>query len=200
MKELPLVLADGLPERVDIGGASVPIETDWRVWVLIDELLTDARNSDVESESIADSLAFGKLAAIGSKTERAEAIRWFYLCGEPPHTRTEKSRGIAAKVCDLRQDWGYIYAAFLQLYGIDLINVRELHWWQFRALLAAITDGCEYGKIIGYRSCDLGRIKDKELRRDYARLKAVYQLDATGNAQDKTAAAGGLFAPPEKER
>lgn len=199
-KRLPLVFVDGLPESVDISGREVPIEYDWRVWLMIEELFGDGELTAGERERLAVDIAFGGLPEGCDFSESVRALRWFYLCGEEPRGEI-KSGGISAPVCDIRQDWGYIYAAFLQLYNIDLFAAElRLHWWQFRALMSGLTDGCELGKIIGYRSCDLGRIKDKELRRDYARLKAAYRLDAPESPQDKKAAAGGLFAPPEQER
>lgn len=202
-KRLPLVFVDGLPESVDISGREVPIEYDWRVWLMIEELLGDGELTAGERERLAVDIALGGLPEGCDFAGSMRALRWFYLCGEEPLRESPKG-GISAPVCDIRQDWGYIYAAFLQLYNIDLFAPGlKLHWWQFRALMSALTDGCELGKIIGYRSCDLGRIKDKELRNDYARLKAAYRLDAPEGAQvaqDKKAAAGGLFAPPEQER
>ena len=65
---------------------------------------------------------------------------------ELPRSTGEESGDI---VLDYDKDAPYIYAAFLEQYGIDLIDAR-LHWYKFLALLHGLHD-TELNRIIAAR-------------------------------------------------
>lgn len=196
-----MVLVDGLADSVEIGGERVPIETDFRAWLLLDALLFDREVRDEERQMLALELIFGEENVPLNRGEAFRAIINFYT-GETGGKEREKltktskaeKRGIAERAYDFSADWGYIYAAFLQAYGIDLTTAR-LHWWQFRALFAALPEDCMMCKIIGYRTMDLSKIKDKDQRAMYTRLKEAHRLGSGMTTEEKIASAGALFAP-----
>lgn len=81
---------------------------------------------------------------------RLEGINAIYEFMNPPRDlprRTSDDNGEI--VIDYEIDAPYIYAAFLEQYGIDLIDTR-LHWHKFLALLHGLHD-TELNRIIGCR-------------------------------------------------
>lgn len=64
---------------------------------------------------------------------------------------------------DFDFDASYIYAAFRQAYGIDLIKEQgRLHWLSFAALFDALPDDTAFVRIRHIRSTKLSDIKDKK--------------------------------------
>ena len=57
------------------------------------------------------------------------------------------------KLIDFEQDAEYIYASFLQAYGINLLEVQnKLTWTEFKALLNALPDNTIMQQIIEIRA------------------------------------------------
>ncbi|SON67270.1 putative Bacteriophage Gp15 family protein [Latilactobacillus sakei] len=74
-------------------------------------------------------------------------------------------------------DAKYIYAAFMQAYGIDLIEQQgSLHWSKFSALLNALPDNTLMRQIIDIRKTDLSEIKDKDEKKQIKKLKQQFSL------------------------
>ena len=51
-----------------------------------------------------------------------------------------------------------------------------MHWWQFRALFKSLNETQEFVKIMRYRATDLSKIKDKEQKAYYQKMKDIYKL------------------------
>lgn len=85
------------------------------------------------------------------------------------------------KVLDFEQDADLIYAAFRQVYGIDLQSERgKMHWLTFQALLSGLPTGTRLGEIIQIRSQPVPvatRHNAEEIAR-LTRLKAEYGLNS----------------------
>ena len=75
-------------------------------------------------------------------------------------------------------DAAAIISAFQREYGIDL-TTEKMHWWRFSALAdGLLTDSFE--DRVHYRVADIGKIKDKDIRRRYQSGKRRYALDMNG--------------------
>lgn len=68
-----------------------------------------------------------------------------------------------------------------------------LHWWEFRALFQGLKDDNKIVKIMGYRGIDLSKIKDKEEKARYKKLKKIYALPDMRTEQQKEADFGAAF-------
>lgn len=178
------MLVDELPEAVEVSGVLVPIETNFRAYILMELLFNDASVSDEDKTLQALSLAYGELPE--DYEAATDAMLWFYRGGKPL-PRRGKGGNRVTRIFDYDQDDEYIYAAFLSQYGIELNEVEYMHWWKFRALFHSLTDDNEIVKIMGYRSIDLGKIKDKERRMELAQLKALYQIRENLTEEEKAA-------------
>jgi hypothetical protein len=74
-------------------------------------------------------------------------------------------------------DAGYIYAAFMQTYGIDLINqCGKLHWYKFISLFNGLPSETQLSRIREIRSTDLNKVKDKNAKRELRIQKREFAL------------------------
>jgi hypothetical protein len=80
---------------------------------------------------------------------RLEGIRALVEFMNPPRELPRMREQNSERVLDYEIDAPYIYAAFMEQYGIDLIETR-LHWYKFVALLHGLHD-TELNRIITAR-------------------------------------------------
>ena len=158
------------PDTITVGGREYPVETDFRVWVDFQSILT----ADGEEREKAERLArFMARLGLPPSKEALEAMLAFY-------TAESRERAVAARkdrptAFDFQQDSEYIYAAVMGAYGIDL-TAAALHWWRFKALFKALPDDCELCRIMRYRTVELKDVP-KDQRRFYQEQKARYSLE-----------------------
>lgn len=80
---------------------------------------------------------------------------------------------------DFLQDSALIYAAFRQVYGIDLRKECDLmHWRVFIALFNGLPDGTRFSQVVGIRTCEMPKAtkENAEYRAKLAKLKALYRV------------------------
>lgn len=130
-----------LPQAVKVGGSFYEIHTDFKYILRFRELLSD-KNALLT--------AFDFMYIKEVPAGRLEGITAIYEFMNPPRelprSTGEESGDI---VLDYDKDASYIYAAFLEQYGIDLIDER-LHWYKFLSLLHGLHD-TELNRIIAAR-------------------------------------------------
>lgn len=94
----------------------------------------------------------------------------------------QKRKGSDERAFDYIQDAPYIYAAFRQAYGIDLIAEQgKMHWWKFYALLCGLPQNTRFAEIVQLRQRPLPKPTKHNAREraELLRLKALYRLDVT---------------------
>lgn len=166
-----LLLESGLPDAID----GVPIYADYRNMIRFEQILDDDNLNDVQKTLLGVSQLFEELPAGG--IERAvDRLQWFYRRGQDAGSRRAKQAGNGARAYDLTADALCIYAAFLQAYGIDLTEIPFLHWWAFLALLENLPEETPMAQRMQLRTMDLTEIKDKEMRKHYARQQKLVAL------------------------
>lgn len=182
------IITDGLPDCVEIDGEAFHINTDFRVWVKIELLFSD----DVPEGyrlPLALGLAFDTIPE--NKEEAAEALLAFYSGGkitEKKASGKKKKSRRNRRIYSFEYDSEYIYAAFLQAYGIDLADVK-MHWFKFKALFAALPDECLMSKIMGWRALEITKDMPEASRKRYAELKDAYRLPLSQTEEEKIRAA-----------
>lgn len=91
------------------------------------------------------------------------------------------------------QDAPYIYAAFRQTYGINLLEERgKLHWWEFNALLQGLGEDTRFVQIVQIRRKPLPK-PTKDNREEIARLvqlKREYALEFSEEERQEHLQAG----------
>lgn len=124
MKQFSLSLKNrALPEAYIADGNAFPIYTDFGRILRILRLLNDPEVLDADKTTVALELFFrAKLPP-----DPVSVLQWFINCGE-------ERDGSGEKDFDFEQDAREIYSAFMQVYGIDLIDT-DMHYWRFSMLL-----------------------------------------------------------------
>lgn len=98
------------------------------------------------------------------------------LAGNPMKTTASDDTKQRAPY-DIRYDGDYIYASFLQAYGIDLFDVQgQLHWKKFNALLSGLPEGTKLMEIIKIRKWKPQKGDSSEYKEEMRRLQKDYAL------------------------
>lgn len=155
------------PDSILVDGVEYPIDTDFRVWVEFQGILTGKSDDEEKAGQLYDLME--RLGLPPSKAA-LDAMVDFYAAASTEHT----SGARRAMAFDFEKDSEYIYAAFRGAYGIDL-TTECIHWWRFKALFKTLPDDCQMCKIMGYRAADMKDIP-KSQRKFYREMKARYSL------------------------
>lgn len=176
------VLMDDLPCTVIVADTQIPINTDYRTGILFEQTLNDPAMPDNEKLNTVLQLYYGDavfslLDDMDTVQEALNGIMWFYRCGADETAGSETEGDASGKDLPFsyEHDAGYIYAAFMEAYGIDLTKNR-LHWWQFRALFLGLPETVLFCKIMGYRTMEIPAKMSKEKKKFYQRMKRIYKI------------------------
>lgn len=176
-------LYEQFPEKIRADGVSYPIETDFREWFRFGDMLADQELTKEEKlylmtewlyetpEEITSELVnavFGFYRVDGLKPDIPE----FYEDEEPEENDQPKR----PPVFDWKYDAAFILGDFRRFYGIDLLSVEHMHWWEFRCLFDALPDDSQCRKRIDIRSTDLSKIKDNDRRNQIAAMQRQIAL------------------------
>lgn len=137
----------GLPDRLVVEGAEVPIDTSFRTWLRFSRLL---------GEGVAWPGVFP-----GGEPEGdwlAPALEFLKSENPVPHDGPEGPR------LDWLADSDWLVGGFLQAYGIDL-TTADLHWHYFLALVRSLPSSTRVSEVLGHRGW----------RRDGRRPEAVHE-------------------------
>lgn len=169
------ILIDLLPNKVEVDGIEYEIRSDFRTSMLFELLMQD--NEVADKDKIICALELYYPICPKNIDEAMDKILWFYRCGKDVTLNKGNGKGKSVtQIYSFEHDDGYIYAAFLDQYGIDLQDIQYLHWWKFKAMFKALKEDNEIVKIMGYRSMDLSRIKDKDQKEYYKKMKELYKI------------------------
>lgn len=173
------IITDKLPKTVEICGKEYPINSDFRAAVEF-EILIQSDASPKKKTRGAIRLFFGGNPPPFPENVLVDAAAGFYAgSGGDTDDRPKKNR---KRIYSFAQDGDYIAAAFRSQYGIDLLTIPYMHWYEFRALFKGLEESCEIVKIMGYRAAELSKIKYKPERERIARLQEIYKIKS-GNAK-----------------
>lgn len=167
------MLIDLLPIKVEIEGIEYDINSDFRISMLFELMMGDNDLDDHQKIEQALLLYYPKIP--NDINLAVEQMLWFYRCGKDIVASSGNGKGKSTQIYSFDFDDEYIYSAFLDQYNIDLQDV-DLHWWKFKALFKSLKEDNEVVKIMGYRSMDLNKIKDKEEKAHYKKMKDLYKI------------------------
>lgn len=101
------------------------------------------------------------------------------ICTEKISTKPRPTVGAQQKLFDFEEDGEYIYASFLQDYGLDLIDQQGgLPWQRFIALFQGLTDKTKIREVMRIRGMELPaptKTNQKEIQ-NLMEMKAYYAL------------------------
>lgn len=157
-----------LPSTICVNGRDFLLKTDYRNWLQLDRNLQGN-----DSPTFQDIICVLDEKCVIPYNDELEdlfyAIRDFLV----NKNTCPKDSGGGESVIDFEIDGEYIYAAFLQQYGIDLVDIEYLHWHKFLALFRSLSDNTMLGKIMSYRGYSKD---DKSYEEQMRELKSMWQL------------------------
>ena len=165
-----------LPEGIYVKETFYPLNTDFKVWLKINEIMNSDFLSD--SEKALSIIPLGYKNALPPCMEDAlSGIIDFYsmFAKKTGHSKKE--------IFSFSEDAPFIYSAFYKEYKIDLFEAN-MHWWKFKALFDSLGEDNMFGRVIKYRTINLSDIKDKNLKAFYRKMKSLYKLKTSDNIAD----------------
>ena len=170
------------------------INQDFRTCILFELLMQDCSISD-EAKLVQTIRLFCK--EIPKDIETAiNDILWFYSGGIDNKTNenSHKQEKRAKQIYSFEYDDKLIFSAFLSQYGIDLQDIPYLHWWKFKAMFEGLNEENKIVEIMGYRSINTTKIKDKDEKARIKKLQKAYALPDMRTEQEKEADFNSAFA------
>ncbi len=176
------MLLERVPDSLTIAGTRYPINTDFRVWIKFEKLLTESDDSDDNVlDSVLNLIFDENIPSPEQYQETVDSILWFYKCGKEVFGKGSSGK---KDVFSYDYDDGYIVAAFKQQYGINL-NTAEMHWWEFHAYMLALSEDTEFVKIMGYRAVEITSKMSVSQRNFYQKMKLHYKLPVKKELQEQ---------------
>lgn len=184
------LLLNKLPKYTPSG---LKIRTDFRESIKFELLMQDTNISKQEKVQLALNLYYKEISDV---EQALRDIIWFYSCNsiqKKENNQGNNNKENAKQIYSYEFDDKYIYSAFKEQYNIDLNSIKYLHWWKFKALMDNLNEDTQFVKIMGYRALDLSKIKDKEEKARYKKLKRLYALPDMRSTEEKEADFGRAF-------
>lgn len=181
------ILLDRLPQFTQSGNR---IRTDFRESIKFELLMQDNKIDEKNKVIQALKLYYYNIEKITDIPKAIEEMLWFFACGKKKNVDNKKEKNNKKRIKQIYSyefDAEYIYSAFLQQYKIDLNSIQYMHWWKFKALMENLNEDTQFVKIMGYRAIDISKIKDKEEKTRYKRLKTIYDLPDMRTTEQKEA-------------
>lgn len=164
-----------LPEFVSIDGVKVKINTDFRVAIKCQQLVSDKNINSLEKAlGIIYMLFDVDNINIYDNYERWLKTALKYLSAYTTGKNNE-NKPIKPDM-DYIKDWDLIVASMWSTYGID-INKEKIHWWTFFSLLNGLPADCILNRVRDIRTRDISKEKDRDTREQLIKLKKIYSLD-----------------------
>lgn len=176
------LLTSSLPHTVMVDGAEYPINTDFRVSIQFEQMMFSRGLNETEALYQAMRLYYPSFPPDIPKA--LEQIFWFYQCGKEENRVLRGGTASRSRVYSFEYDAEYIYAAFLDQYGIDLQDT-DLHWWKFQALFHALKEDNQIVKIMGYRAIQITNKMSKEQKEFYRSMKKQYAIPMSKSEREK---------------
>ena len=168
------------PTVLKVENEFIPIITDFREYIKLLDMLNDEEVNGYEK------MLFLRQYFLKEPKNMDEAISRltdFVSMQELNDVHTEESgEGEDTDVEEPKPlfsfalDYPYILSGFWQDYGIDISEVKYLHWWKFRQLFDGLSEKTEIKQRIMYRSIDLSTIKDKDERKRIEKIQRSIKL------------------------
>lgn len=164
-----------LPKEITIDGIGYAVNTDFKVWIEIGDIISDKDCNPFEKAVNILKLCY--TSSLPPTLDKALAGIMEFYCGKETSEKSTVSLS-DVPVIDFSADFGFVASAFYHDYRIDLWE-DPLHWWKFRDLFLGLSEENRIVKIMGYRGINIGEIENKEQKKFYRKMKALYKLKDT---------------------
>ena len=172
------LMYEDLPESIVVSGEEIPIQTDFRDYIRLIDMLGDAELFQNEKKYLVLQYFKKRPKDFG---EALDALTDFVVMGalkedcDQEHSEEEELEN-QKMVYSFSYDYPYIFSAFIHDYNINIRTIPYMHWWEFRMLFDGLSKDNEIKQRIMYRSIDLGDIKDKDERKRIEKIQRAIKL------------------------
>lgn len=176
----------GLPNTIMVGGKPYSVYTDFRVWLRVSEdlqYLKPGKYVDVKyifKNDYPPKIAINDILTFLSPPQEL-----------PRRVRTTSN----AIAIDYTIDADLIWAAILGQYGIDLVEVEELHWWKFLAMIRGLNESTKMREVMGIRCYEKHKGKDDPYEQMRMAWEIIREDDTT---QEEIDHFSKVFEVPDK--
>lgn len=165
-----------LPEAVEVDGNLYPVHTSFKFWLTFQKNLKNKNTPPADFDFMYKS----------KKPQDRESglLALIQFCNPPqilPHT--DKLEGSSEKAVDYTIDADYIFTAFMERYGIDLVE-SDMHWYKFQALFKGLHD-TKLNEIISYRLWENTSGNHDAYTRQMEKLKTAWELPQESDEEDE---------------
>lgn len=159
-------LQNSLPNTIVVNGREFSIKTDFRYWLLFDEI---RREPNLQVSDLAF-LFDGEMPDLADIKETMHRLMAFFT---NPNS-TPRGKGGKEKLMDYQEDGEFLYSSFLMAYGIDLLDKNlSLHWHQFKALAIGLPKHTMMREVIAMRGYTDDKRKPDAIAKE---LKRIWSL------------------------
>lgn len=153
----------------EIGGYK--IHTDFRVWIVVEQLLQNPLNVLDDVVSTIVELIFENEKPTDYEWAFTEILDFLNM-----YQDIEDSRDITDEALfDWEVDDAKVFSAFMRTYHINLREIEYMHVWEFKSLLEDIAEDCLLSKAKYYRSLKLSDYEGKQ-RDEIRKVKRYFEI------------------------
>lgn len=178
-----ILLPDCLKDTIRINGAEVKVRTDFRLWLWFAKCL----------EEYGDELDFEKFSEICDRIiieypENGEYIYaedlllglYEFYKGIPQseeYAEDDVKKPSKKQDFDFYFDADYIYCSFASFYGIRLLTIEYMHWWEFLTLFRGLllSDQTSMNLVVTTRQTNMSKVPKYDKQR-MQKLKKQFAL------------------------
>ena len=183
------LLFEELPDTVEVSGNFYRIATDFRDWIAFFDMIADKKID--KKQKMITVLQWFTDGIPDNIPEAYNALTEFASCSEIRKTSGKSADSSSTPTLSWLYDSAYVLGAFRQVYNIDLIRVKYMHWWEFSALFEALPEDTQIKKRIAYRQIRLSDIRDKSERKRILKIKKTVAFPHEPVSAEKT---GEIFS------
>lgn len=133
-----------LPTSLSVDGKDYPINSDYRIALLIFEAYNDNELTQQGKSRVCIECLYKEIPS--NHSEALKQAVWFLDGGNIP-----KSKQLPKKLMDWKQDESIIFPAVNKVAGYETRTVDYLHWWTFLGLFNEIGEGL-FSQVMNIRS------------------------------------------------
>lgn len=168
-----MTLTKALPNTVTCHGRAFSVYTDYRTWIRFETQLLRWR----EGEDFPIDYLFKN--EVPFNPDLSDLLAFSRPQSELPRKIADDDDTI---VIDWELDAELIYAAILGQYGIDLFEVKDLHWHKFLAMLKGLNEQTKLREVMQYRlyKRETGKNIDQ-----YERLRSAWEIRRLSQEEER---------------
>lgn len=161
-----------LPNAIEVDGKTFSINTDYRYWIDFQEKIQNgAKISEIfnlvfTAQAKKELSRYAPLSDDMINNLMVKLNEFFINKNDTPNSHDTSNN----KIIDYVLDGEYIYGSFMAQYGIDLLEVEELHWHKFKALFSALESHTKIKEIMSYRSYEKPRKKEHDVHMELKKM------------------------------